>query len=138
MKITSKIVHKKFTQFKNTARPKKWSKKDIIKKSKGARCGKVGHWATDCKNEPDDFAKAKMKKRNQKKGSSKGKRGKRARGPSSAKDCRSETHWSHEHYVETYYQAGQCECLDTNCVPGGFTVVPGSNGASNTFVVFRT
>jgi len=42
---------------RNTGAPKRWSKKFLMSKSKCARCGKMGHWARECTNEPDERGK---------------------------------------------------------------------------------
>ena len=38
----------------SNARPKRWSKGFLMSRSKCARCGKLGHWARECKNPPDE------------------------------------------------------------------------------------
>ena len=45
------------------AGPKRWTKTDLMKRTKCARCGQLGHWARDCRNPPDAYAKDKEKRR---------------------------------------------------------------------------
>ena len=45
------------------AGPKRWTKTDLMKRTKCARCGQKGHWARDCRNPPDGYAKEKEKRR---------------------------------------------------------------------------
>jgi len=40
--------------------PKKWTKKHLMDRSKCARCGKIGHWARECTNPPDERGKRRM------------------------------------------------------------------------------
>ena len=47
---------------RNTGRPKRWTKSFLISRSICARCGKKGHWARECKNEPDE--RGKMRQQN--------------------------------------------------------------------------
>ena len=45
------------------AGPKRWTKTELMKRTKCARCGQKGHWARDCRNPPDGYAKDKEKRR---------------------------------------------------------------------------
>ena len=46
---------------KGTRKPKKISKRGLLRRTKCAKCGKVGHWAAQCTNPPDAYALARMK-----------------------------------------------------------------------------
>ena len=45
---------------RRTAPPKKWTKSHLMSRTKCARCGKTGHWARECTNEPDERGKRRM------------------------------------------------------------------------------
>ena len=41
----------------NTGRPKLWTKRSLLERTKCARCGQRGHWARSCTNPPDERGK---------------------------------------------------------------------------------
>ena len=44
----------------NTGAPKRFSKRKLYSRTMCARCGQNGHWARECTNPPDEYAKRKM------------------------------------------------------------------------------
>ena len=49
---------------KGKQQPRRWSREQLIARTKCARCGQVGHWARTCTNEPDARGKQAAQSRN--------------------------------------------------------------------------